>query len=1583
MASVADDGGGGLVYTPIRLQPNERQHYSGLGSFDKGDPLLNSLSPEPILEALHDQSCNDSALVETVARISPAERSLCARVAFAGQKLNQWYREVESWQWPRRVEDLRAGKGLIPPSSSVRAGVTYYGSLPAGVMEQYELRTEEIRDGIDGLAIEELKDHVLSLHFPCGLRPSSSAGACGSTLSSTAFSPLTDYATIITATILQALPCLSALISLLLTWDARLLALRQIPGLLNDLNDARVALDSSTRSINKTLDSDQLLKHDAAYSAANFRAKRAELKIMVVSAGQRMDAVLDVLEGRPDAVPKKWIDDLEALETDFGIWASDAERTANINEWIRSSAAVPEETARDAVGGDPEEPVERAFEGAAVEERSPCHHSDLAHLGIMSGASMAQKIISHIPGPSSILPPSIALAETISSPAVGTDPHASQIPREQVLNTSSEDTPILPGSTIFVPRKEEAAQAFDSAVAPSKPTSADESLPQYSHPLEGLLPAYAQAEGEVSPSTSAPSHISQGLEKSFVYESLDGKEGEKKATAADLLTDVASSELSMRENSSAKEISEEHSEVQKELPAPVSPIEVSSDQKGTTEAPPTGVTLATEGIEEFPVSVSPRKIPSDHERGAVVHEAVLPGAVNPQMHGGKEVPDSAVTPAKLPSDREAAAMHDAPPAEAPGGRTEETTDKIEESGVGKEVPGSMRLPPDHESEAVCEAPIAESVQFTAGIEKATEIEESYDVSEELPDSAVPTNFSSDRREGIWSPSSSPRRIPETYAESHAVSADEVAQEDSSVSAVEPIYEKDGFVQNQTAETNKKPDADNAAATEEQVSVAILPISPNWWKLIIDKVVKKSAENGKELEHAVESDKRRLYAPDPISERPFSASEVTVETQSIATSVVAEPSTTEVPASPLSNVVKSRASDRTPSPEARSKPLSIQPIPYASTSAAAAADTTEGSEYPKLNSPIKLADVGEGLNENMTKPHSRRASDMSDDSVFGIPSFPAHAVAHGAYDYRDVGDTLVKRTPPPLLTPLRLQKRRASPDRGGTALRAHHLLQLESQGSPWGAADRSNRDVSLPMQRFINESLHPSHGHVQHDNVVEEDNPSPVLPDSPSLSDLSLERTRSGSHGPYDHFGHVESPLLRSVFSHDFPASRSDASFGSPSSPARSIDIQPGSSHYRPQLLNLASYLNTPSINKQLKRQPSLESLGLWKNDAQSSRRTSISTQGSRLSRSYNALKQPTDYMDEKISTILTNLPARINFLSTSDPRIEGSPVLSSLARKTRERFSESPERPPSSSSRVSTAAPSLFLASVGARSSRQSLSVAPHTPEDKSIRVYHLGDRKSSSKPTKLLVRSVGESAERLMVRVGGGWADLGEYLKEYAIHHGKRRISEGPKVAPGEESMHGDDDFPDDRSSTISKMLEESSSRPASIAGGGGGGSSQPPSPPLFVRKTRRTSNVSALSGRSDSRTDVLSSIPSRGRQWSSLKHSSSLASLTNDSRAFSSPLSSSNGRQQQSTPTPLGLAGPRSRRVSMAPESQAWVDDVLGQARRSSNSLRPSPSSSRAEGRTSSLPKLRSVRDIGLGRLSKRRSEEKNAERSDEKRK
>ena len=49
--------------------------------------------------------------------------------------------------------------------------------------------------------------------------------------------------------------------------------------------------------------------------------------------------------------------------------------------------------------------------------------------------------------------------------------------------------------------------------------------------------------------------------------------------------------------------------------------------------------------------------------------------------------------------------------------------------------------------------------------------------------------------------------------------------------------------------------------------------------------------------------------------------------------------------------------------------------------------------------------------------------------------------------------------------------------------------------------------------------------------------------------------------------------------------------------------------------------------------------------------------------------------------------------------------------------------------------------------------------------LYHL-HRTDGKAPTKLYIRLVGKNGERAMVRVGGGWEDLAEYLKRYVAHH-------------------------------------------------------------------------------------------------------------------------------------------------------------------------------------------------------------------------
>lgn len=343
----------------IRLSPAHSRENSRSTSpernpaslYQKIDPLLANLSPESTLHALTSTEAVPSGeqfahdvLSQSISKVSPAERALGIRAAIAAQSLSLWYKEVQSWTWPKQ-NDAAAGKGFLPPTDTVVEGnalnssseksssvdtVEYYGSLPAGVVEQYEQRIEEIRDGMDNLDVEELKAHVLNAHIPSRSRPSSSTSTASGP-PPLSYIQLSDFTAIVTATILRALPSLSRLSSLLSTWDVRLLVLRQIPGLLRELIATRSALDASFHAL-RSFDPAKTTK--SALSESHIRAEHGKLESSVVGVGRRMDRVLDALEGRQDSLPESWIDNLESIESDFAAWAVEAEKYRFRIQWL-------------------------------------------------------------------------------------------------------------------------------------------------------------------------------------------------------------------------------------------------------------------------------------------------------------------------------------------------------------------------------------------------------------------------------------------------------------------------------------------------------------------------------------------------------------------------------------------------------------------------------------------------------------------------------------------------------------------------------------------------------------------------------------------------------------------------------------------------------------------------------------------------------------------------------------------------------------------------------------------------------------------------------------------------------------------------------------------------------------------------------------------------------------------------------------------------------------------------------------------------------------------------------------------------
>ncbi|OHF02839.1 GAS2 domain-containing protein [Colletotrichum orchidophilum] len=286
-----------------------------------------------------------------------------------------------------------------------------------------------------------------------------------------------------------------------------------------------------------------------------------------------------------------------------------------------------------------------------------------------------------------------------------------------------------------------------------------------------------------------------------------------------------------------------------------------------------------------------------------------------------------------------------------------------------------------------------------------------------------------------------------------------------------------------------------------------------------------------------------------------------------------------------------------------------------------------------------------------------------------------------------------------------------------------------------------------------------------------------------------------------------------------------------------------------------------------------------------------------------------DHLRQQISDILESIPANIK-LARATPKVDLNPPppdlpakrLKKPSRETMRRSASAMSMTSRTSSRATT--PWLTLAPAYAKNPR------PRRPQNgQDVRVYHLS-RSTGEAPIKLLIRCVGEHGERVMVRVGGGWADLGEYLKEYATHHGRR--SAGP-VDTAEIKVQ---DLP-----RASSRAANSSppSRPASSL-------EMSPMTPLNVRKARKSfgaGDVGSSAPRLLPNTPAVPPIPDKftptpSSEDSNRSRSSSHISWEEDESSF------------------LGLAGPTGRKVEMSEENRAWVESVKEKVRAASGETR-----------------------------------------------
>jgi hypothetical protein len=301
---------------------------------------LRDLSPHTTLQAFtqrpmpYDITRDEYKIFACVESLTPAERDLGARVAKAAQRLKSWCDEIQQWGWSGSFEQpseefrecRRQSLELRIREHVKDAGIAeklppleYWGSLLSVEVQAHEARLDDMSDELIALDIEELKGHVLDMHPGSKSRPSSA----GYGADRPHYMPLDDFNFLITQTLLSALPHHFQLKERLNAWTARVTILREAPRYLDDLRTTQRAMRMGWQAL--TLPEDT---SDAAVATwkGTLDTVSGVLRDRVGDLGRRLDQMLDILEGREDCLPDRWIDSFESVEADFGQWAYESRK---------------------------------------------------------------------------------------------------------------------------------------------------------------------------------------------------------------------------------------------------------------------------------------------------------------------------------------------------------------------------------------------------------------------------------------------------------------------------------------------------------------------------------------------------------------------------------------------------------------------------------------------------------------------------------------------------------------------------------------------------------------------------------------------------------------------------------------------------------------------------------------------------------------------------------------------------------------------------------------------------------------------------------------------------------------------------------------------------------------------------------------------------------------------------------------------------------------------------------------------------------------------------------------------------------
>lgn len=282
---------------------------------------------------------------------SAAEREFATRAALTSQRVWEWLLELNEWNWPKHGGPA----GFEKPSGTRRklfVQVTnpeadskeYIGSLLIEDVARYEMRIEEIHRDMDALAVEEIKGHVLTDHIMPLSRPTTPSLGINrlGALSLHNYNKMEDLTAVITAIVVQTLPNMAKLSSLLNIWGIRLDVLRHTPSLLLAIERAEGLLQANWEFISPSTDNEPqegvrlAIRHDLTLSRDSFEARRRRLAKAISKPGGSLDHMLDCLEGLADTLPDEWLDRMGAVEQGYGEWVAACERKIREAEWVKT-----------------------------------------------------------------------------------------------------------------------------------------------------------------------------------------------------------------------------------------------------------------------------------------------------------------------------------------------------------------------------------------------------------------------------------------------------------------------------------------------------------------------------------------------------------------------------------------------------------------------------------------------------------------------------------------------------------------------------------------------------------------------------------------------------------------------------------------------------------------------------------------------------------------------------------------------------------------------------------------------------------------------------------------------------------------------------------------------------------------------------------------------------------------------------------------------------------------------------------------------------------------------------------------------